>query len=114
MLRSAAQRVDRPVIDLAIFWTPRFSTILIGNNDAHARIFHSYTSKESGWRPSTMRSARLLSGTDTDMAMRIGREYSSDKVTQKISSNWRDAALPNRSSAAEFRAGYSAIELSTK
>ena len=58
-LCCATCRPHRSLI-LRIFWTPRFSTISLATTTRTARIFHSYTqARKSGWRPSTMRSARF-------------------------------------------------------
>jgi len=49
-----------PVIDLANLLDATIFNYLVGNNDAHGKNFHSCTRKrKSGWRRSTMRSARF-------------------------------------------------------
>ena len=72
-----------PVIDLANLLDAAIFNYLIGNNDAHGKNFSLlYPDKEIRLAPlydviSTIYYPELNSG----MAMRIGREYSSDKVT---------------------------------
>ena len=74
-----------PVIDLANLLDAAIFNYLIGNNDAHGKNFSLvYPDKETRLAPlydaiSTIYYPEL----DTGMAMRIGREYSSDKVTPK-------------------------------
>jgi serine/threonine-protein kinase HipA len=74
-----------PVIDLANLLDAAIFNYLIGNNDAHGKNFSLvYPDKEIRLAPlydavSTIYYPEL----NTDMAMRIGREYSSDKVTPK-------------------------------
>jgi serine/threonine-protein kinase HipA len=74
-----------PVIDLANLLDAAIFNYLIGNNDAHGKNFSIvYPGKEIRLAPlydaiSTIYYPEL----NTDMAMRIGREYSSDKVTPK-------------------------------
>ena len=74
-----------PVLDLANLLDAVIFNYLIGNNDAHGKNFSLlYPDKE-------IRLAPLYDATSTiyypelnsDMAMRIGREYSADKVTPK-------------------------------
>jgi serine/threonine-protein kinase HipA len=72
-----------PVFDLANLLDAAIFNYLIGNNDAHGKNFSLlYPDKEIRLAPlydaiSTIYYPEL----NTDMAMRIGREYSSDKVT---------------------------------
>ncbi len=74
-----------PVIDLANLLDAGIFNYLVGNNDAHGKNFSLvYPDKEIRLAPlydaiSTIYYPEL----NTDMAMRIGREYSSDKVTPK-------------------------------
>jgi serine/threonine-protein kinase HipA len=74
-----------PVLDLANLLDATIFNYLIGNNDAHGKNFSLvYPDKEIRLAPlydaiSTIYCPEL----NTDMAMRIGREYSSDKVTPK-------------------------------
>src|SRR5260221_14042811 len=74
-----------PVIDLANLLEAGIFNYLVGNNDAHGKNFSLvYPDKEIRLAPlydaiSTIYYPEL----NTDMAMRIGREYSSDKVTPK-------------------------------
>jgi serine/threonine-protein kinase HipA len=74
-----------PVIDLANLLDAAIFNYLIGNNDAHGKNFSLvYADKEIRLAPlydaiSTIYYPEL----NTDMAMRIGREYLSDKVTPK-------------------------------
>ena len=74
-----------PVLDLANLLDAAIFNYLIGNNDAHGKNFSLvYPDKEIRLAPlydaiSTIYYPEL----NTDMAMRIGREYSSDKVTPK-------------------------------
>ena len=74
-----------PVIDLANLLDAGIFNYLVGNNDAHGKNFSlMYPEKEIRLAPlydaiSTVYYPEL----NTDMAMRIGREYSSDKVTPK-------------------------------
>jgi serine/threonine-protein kinase HipA len=74
-----------PVIDLANLLDAAIFNYLIGNNDAHGKNFSLvYPDKDIRLAPlydaiSTIYYPEL----NTDMAMRIGREYSSDKVTPK-------------------------------
>ena len=74
-----------PVIDLANLLDAGIFNYLVGNNDAHGKNFSLlYPDKEIRLAPlydaiSTIYYPEL----NTDMAMSIGREYSSDKVTPK-------------------------------
>jgi serine/threonine-protein kinase HipA len=74
-----------PVIDLANLLDAAIFNYLVGNNDAHGKNFSLvYPDKETRLAPlydaiSTIYYPEL----NTDMAMRIGREYSSDRVTPK-------------------------------
>ena len=74
-----------PVIDLANLLDVGIFNYLVGNNDAHGKNFSLvYPDKEIRLAPlydaiSTIYYPEL----NTDMAMRIGHEYSSDKVTPK-------------------------------
>jgi serine/threonine-protein kinase HipA len=74
-----------PVLDLANLLDAAIFNYLIGNNDAHGKNFSLvYPDKEIRLAPlydaiSTIYYPEL----NTDMAMRIGREYSSEKVTPK-------------------------------
>src|SRR5712664_1512907 len=74
-----------PVIDLANLLDAGIFNYLVGNNDAHGKNFSlAYPDKEIRLAPlydaiSTIYYPEL----NTDMAMRIGREYSSDKITPK-------------------------------
>ena len=74
-----------PVIDLGTLLDATIFNYLIGNNDAHGKNFSLlYPDKEIRLAPlydsiSTIYYPEL----NTDMAMRIGSEYSSDKVTPK-------------------------------
>ena len=82
LLRSVS---TAPVIDLANLLDGAIFNYLVGNNDAHGKNFSLvYPHKEIRLAPlydaiSTIYYPEL----NTDMAMRIGREYSSDKVTPK-------------------------------
>ena len=82
LLRSVS---TAPVIDLANLLDGAIFNYLVGNNDAHGKNFSLvYPDKEIRLAPlydaiSTIYYPEL----NTDMAMRIGREYSSDKVTPK-------------------------------
>jgi serine/threonine-protein kinase HipA len=73
------------VIDLANLLDAAIFSCLVGNNDAHGKNFSLvYPDKEIRLAPlydaiSTIYYPEL----NSDMAMRIGREYSSDKVTPK-------------------------------
>src|SRR6185369_8437263 len=74
-----------PVLDLANLLDAAIFNYLIGNNDAHGKNFSLlYPDKEIRLAPlydaiSTIYYPEL----NSDMAMRIGREYSSDKVTPR-------------------------------
>jgi serine/threonine-protein kinase HipA len=74
-----------PVLDLANLLDAAIFNYLVGNNDAHGKNFSLvYPDKKIRLAPlydaiSTIYYPEL----NTDMAMRIGREYSSDKVTPK-------------------------------
>jgi serine/threonine-protein kinase HipA len=74
-----------PVLDLANLLDAAIFNYLIGNNDAHGKNFSLvYPDKEIRLAPlydaiSTIYYPEL----NSDMAMRMGREYSSDKVTPK-------------------------------
>jgi serine/threonine-protein kinase HipA len=74
-----------PVIDLANLLDAAIFNYLIGNNDAHGKNFSlRYPDKEIRLAPlydaiSTIYYPEL----NSDMAMQIGREYSSDKVTPR-------------------------------
>jgi serine/threonine-protein kinase HipA len=74
-----------PVIDLANLLDAAIFNYLIGNNDAHGKNFSLlYPDKEIRLAPlydaiSTIYYPEL----NSDMAMQIGREYSSDKVTPR-------------------------------
>jgi len=74
-----------PVLDLANLLDAAIFNYLIGNNDAHGKNFSLlYPENEIRLAPlydaiSTIYYPEL----NSDMAMRIGREYSSDKVTPK-------------------------------
>jgi serine/threonine-protein kinase HipA len=74
-----------PVLDLANLLDAAIFNYLIGNNDAHGKNFSLvYPEKEIRLAPlydaiSTIYYPEL----NSDMAMRMGREYSSDKVTPK-------------------------------
>ncbi len=74
-----------PVIDLVNLLDVSIFNYLVGNNDAHGKNFSLvYPDKEIRLAPlydaiSTIYYPEL----NTEMAMRIGREYSSDKVTPK-------------------------------
>ena len=74
-----------PVIDLVNLLDFSIFNYLVGNNDAHGKNFSLvYADKEIRLAPlydaiSTIYYPEL----NTEMAMRIGREYSSDKVTPK-------------------------------
>jgi serine/threonine-protein kinase HipA len=74
-----------PVLDLANLLDAAIFNYLIGNNDAHGKNFSLvYPDTEIRLAPlydaiSTIYYPEL----NSDMAMRIGREYSSDKVTPK-------------------------------
>jgi len=74
-----------PVIDLANLLDAAIFNYLIGNNDAHGKNFSLvYPDKEIRLAPLyDVISTIYYSELNTDMAMRIGREYSSDKVTPK-------------------------------
>jgi serine/threonine-protein kinase HipA len=80
LLRSVS---TAPVLDLANLLDAAIFNYLIGNNDAHGKNFSLvYPDTEIRLAPlydaiSTIYYPEL----NTDMAMRIGREYSSDKVT---------------------------------
>ncbi|PYU85079.1 MAG: hypothetical protein DMG50_02225 [Acidobacteria bacterium] len=82
LLRSVS---TAPVIDLANLLDGAIFNYLVGNNDAHGKNFSLvYPDKEIRLAPlydaiSTIYYPEL----NTDMAMRIGHEYSSDKVTPK-------------------------------
>jgi serine/threonine-protein kinase HipA len=85
-----------PVLDLANLLDAAIFNYLIGNNDAHGKNFSLlYPDKEIRLAPlydaiSTIYYPEL----NSDMAMRIGREYSSDKVTPKdFEQLARDAGL---------------------
>ena len=85
-----------PVLDLANLLDAAIFNYLIGNNDAHGKNFSLlYPDKEIRLEPlydaiSTIYYPEL----NSDMAMRIGREYSSDKVTPKdFEQLARDAGL---------------------
>jgi serine/threonine-protein kinase HipA len=85
-----------PVIDLANLLDAAIFNYLVGNNDAHGKNFSLiYPEKEIKLAPlydaiSTIYYPELKS----DMAMRIGREYSSDKVTPRdFEQLARDAGL---------------------
>jgi len=79
-----------PVIDLARLLDAVIYNFLIGNNDAHGKNF-SLLYHGVGTASQQIRLAPLYDVVSTtyypelskDMAMRIGREYSSDKVTPK-------------------------------
>jgi serine/threonine-protein kinase HipA len=74
-----------PVLDLSNLLDAAIFNYLIGNNDAHGKNFSLvYPDREIRLAPfydaiSTIYYPEL----NSDMAMRIGREYSSDKVTPK-------------------------------
>jgi serine/threonine-protein kinase HipA len=94
-----------PVIDLVNLLDAGIFNYLVGNNDAHGKNFSLvYPDKEIRLAPlydaiSTIYYPEL----NTDMAMRIGREYSSDKITPKDFEQLAGMrALPNRLSAVEF------------
>jgi serine/threonine-protein kinase HipA len=72
------------LLDAAIF------NYLIGNNDAHGKNFSLvYPNKEIRLAPLyDAISAINYPELNTDMAMRIGREYSSEKVTPKDYLTW--------------------------
>jgi serine/threonine-protein kinase HipA len=74
-----------PVIDLANLLDAAIFNYLVGNNDAHGKNFSLvYPDKEIRLAPLyDLISTILYPELNTDMAMRIGREYSSDKVTPK-------------------------------
>ena len=74
-----------PVIDLANLLDAAIFNYLIGNNDAHGKNFSVlYRGKEIRRAPLyDAISTTYYPELNTDMAMRIGREYSSDKVTPK-------------------------------
>lgn len=79
-----------PVIDLARFLDAVIYNFLVGNNDAHGKNF-SLRYREVGTANQQIRLAPLYDVVSTahypelstEMAMRIGREYSSDKLTPK-------------------------------
>lgn len=85
MLCPAAQHLDRTVIDLANLLDAAIFNYLIGNNDAHGKNFSLlYPGKEIRLAPlydviSTIYYPELSTG----MAMRIGRECRSDRVTPR-------------------------------
>jgi serine/threonine-protein kinase HipA len=74
-----------PVIDLANLLDAAIFNYLIGNNDAHGKnVSPECPDKEI--RPAPLYDAIstiYYPERNTDMAMRIGREYSADKVTPK-------------------------------
>jgi serine/threonine-protein kinase HipA len=74
-----------PVIDLANLLDAAIFNYLVGNNDAHGKNFSLvYPDKEISLAPLyDVISTIFYPELNTDMAMRIGREYSSDKVTPK-------------------------------
>ena len=79
-----------PVIDLARLLDAVIYNFLVGNNDAHGKNF-SLLYHGVGTANQQIRLAPLYDVVSTtyypelskDMAMKIGREYSSDKVTLK-------------------------------
>jgi serine/threonine-protein kinase HipA len=74
-----------PVIDLASLLDAAIFNYLVGNNDAHGKNFSLvYPDKEIRLAPLyDVVSTVFYPELNTDMAMRIGREYSSDRVTPK-------------------------------
>lgn len=74
-----------PVIDLANLLNAAIFNYLVGNNDAHGKNFSFvYPNKEVRLAPLyDVISTIFYPELNTDMAMRIGREYSSDNVTPK-------------------------------
>ena len=95
-----------PVIDLARLLDAVIYNYLVGNNDAHGKNF-SLLYHGVGTDNLEIRLAPLYDIVSTvyypelsrDMAMKIGGEYSSEKVMPKnFESSWRKRrALPNRS-----------------
>ena len=83
-----------PVIDLSRLLDAVIYNFLVGNNDAHGKNF-SLLCHRVGTANQQIRLAPLYDVVSTtyylelskDMAMKIGGEYSSDKVTPKTSSN---------------------------
>ncbi len=74
-----------PVIDLASLLNAAIFNYLVGNNDAHGKNFSLvYPAKEIRLAPLyDLISTAFYPELNTEMAMRIGREYSSDRVTPK-------------------------------
>jgi serine/threonine-protein kinase HipA len=74
-----------PVIDLASLLDAAIFNYLVGNNDAHGKNFSLvYPDKEIRLAPLyDVISTIFYPELNIEMAMRIGREYSSDKVTPK-------------------------------
>jgi serine/threonine-protein kinase HipA len=74
-----------PVIDLVNLLDAAIFNYLVGNNEAHGKNFSFvYPNKEVRLAPLyDVISTIFYPELNTDMAMRIGREYSSDKVTPK-------------------------------
>jgi serine/threonine-protein kinase HipA len=82
LLRSVS---TAPVIDLANLLDAAIFNYLVGNNDAHGKNFSLlYPDNEVRLAPLyDVISTIYYPDLNTDMAMRIGREYSSDRVTPK-------------------------------
>jgi serine/threonine-protein kinase HipA len=74
-----------PVIDLANLLDAAIFNYLVGNNDAHGKNFSlEYPEKEIRLAPLyDVISTTIYPELNAEMAMRIGREYSSDRVTPK-------------------------------
>ncbi len=76
-----------PVIDLARLLDAAIYNYLVGNNDAHGKNFSLlYQSRENGIRETTLAPLYDIVSTayypelSRDMAMKLGREYSSEKI----------------------------------
>jgi serine/threonine-protein kinase HipA len=90
MLRAAAGGISAPVIDLARLLDAVIYNYLVGNNDAHGKNFSLlYKIHENGNREIRLSPLYDIVSTayypelSRDMAMKLGGEYSSEKITPR-------------------------------